>query len=88
MACWKGKYDDQADALSLAGQLLDHALPARLPTPEIPAPTFAMPASVTAGPNGHIVTIRGEWLHPNEIRKRQERSGMWRDRHGVLRRAD
>jgi predicted phage terminase large subunit-like protein len=89
MACWKGKYDDQADALSLAGQLLDHALPARLPTPEIPAPTLAMPATITPGPNGsHLVTITPGWLHPDERRKRQERSGMWRDRHGVLRRAD
>jgi hypothetical protein len=53
---------------------------------DVPPPAYS---AITPGPNGtHIVTIAPGYLHPDEVRKRQERSGMWRDKHGVLRRAD
>jgi predicted phage terminase large subunit-like protein len=83
-----GKHDDIPDALSLLGRLLHEMRPG---TPKPPAaPQMSdMPATITPGTGGtHIVTIAGGYLHPDEIRKRQERAGMWRDRHGVLRRAD
>ncbi len=36
LACWAGKHDDQADALGLIGQLLDHILPAWQDVPKEP----------------------------------------------------
>jgi hypothetical protein len=82
------RYDDIPDALSLLGRLL-HEMRPGTPKPSAAPPMSAMPATITAGPHStHIVTIAPGWLHPDEMRKRQERSGMWRGKDGVLRRAD
>ena len=45
LACWAGKHDDQADALGLVGQLLDHIMPAWKEAPKPVAPDPYVPVA-------------------------------------------